>query len=203
MRRYSLHSLGTSLFGNPKEVKRLRPRGKRLGFELLESRIVPDSRFLGNLEFRAAGDFAADGSIQSEVQVGFANPGDPQAFVSLVTLPGGVTVNANSATVNAGVVAGGLTFNGNLTFTGDTSIDRYTLTGGASINVGGSNISLSLGQPDSGSAGLVLQNGTLAQIDATLNSTFSFSQVTFATQDLRLTYDASDGTGSPSRATRP
>lgn len=191
IRRFSLPSLFKSLFLKPRTKKAPLSRRTKLAFDYLEDRIVPDNRNIGGLEFYSpTANFAADGSISSEVQVGFATT-DPTKVVALLTLPGGVKVDtvANKATVNATLKAGGMTFTGtNLTFAADVANNTYTATGDASVTVGTTTISVGLGTAGTNTAGLVLANGALSKIDAAVTSAFTVGGLNFQTKSLKFGY---------------
>ena len=92
--------------------------------------------------------------------------------------------------VNSKVVAGGLAFaSKGLRATYADASATYTLAGGASTTVAGlGNLDLTLGAQ--GKPGLVVQNGSVSSIDATLNSDVTLSGVRITTTGLNLSYTA-------------
>ena len=99
------------------------------------------------------------------------------------------TLTSLAVTVNSKLTVAGVELNlTGLQATYDDPSGTLTIRGKASLQVSGSTLQITLGAGDA--AGVVIADGTLTKVDATVDSSFSFSSVTFSTKALRLTYDS-------------
>ena len=179
-------------------------RGNRLSIVALEDRITPtDFRDVSGLRFFLPG--ATDGftntantsSTNAFVQVGLT-PGFGETFTRLLDLPGGVVLSSspNSATINSTLSVRGLTFTGNnLAFAFGPPNNKFSIVGDAAFTTGGVTIGASFGSA-LGTPGLVIQSGQIASVDLVVTTSFSFGQVNFNSQDLRLKLDTTTATST-------
>jgi len=144
----------------------------------------------------------------SQLQVAYNNQTDVFTLTgpSSLTVPGIGTINIDLGSGStAGLVVTGYTFtsfeatiSGNLTIGGLTIqsngleltyvAGNFEIEGAADFTLGSSTVDVILG--GSGSSGLVLNNGTLASLDMTINSNITIGGVSFSTTGLTFTYDA-------------
>ena len=134
------------------------------------------------------------GSVSATFGTAAAN-GNP-ATTGLVVTNGSLTSLDMSLTSNISVGSVGFSTNG-LRFTYQSSANQFTLGGSASATVGGiGNMNVLFGYTANGvtSPGLVVKNGSLVNLDMTVNSSISVGQVGFDTTGLRFTYTQSTQT---------
>ena len=99
------------------------------------------------------------------------------------------TLQSLDMTVNSNFMVGGSTFNvSNMTFDYSSSSNQFTLTGSASVSLGLDNFTVQLG--GSGSTGLVVRNGTLVSLDATIRTTFGVRGFSIGSVSLHMAYVA-------------
>jgi hypothetical protein len=178
--------------------------------------IVTSSISVGSLSFRAdhlrftrnlqnsnnvftmtgATGFSAGGLGSVSATFGTAAANGNPATTGLVVTNGSLTSLDMSLTSNISVASVGFSTNG-LRFTYQSSANQFTLGGSASATVGGiGNMDVIFGYTDGGvtSPGLVVKNGSLVNLDMTVNSSISVGQVGFDTTGLRFTYTQSTQT---------
>ena len=95
-------------------------------------------------------------------------------------------------TVNSTITAGGVTFTSQgLNFTYNAATSQFTMTGDATLALGDNNVSVDFG--GGSTQGLVVTNGALSALDASITSSMSVAGVTFGTSGLTLDYSSSSG----------
>ncbi len=158
---------------------------------------------VGGLTFTSQGLRAtyADGDPGTYTLAGkasFALAGNTVAVTAgSATTPGlvitGGSVRSFDFTVDSKIAVGGLTFTSQGLRAVYAAADRkYTLTGMATAAVAGvGTVGVTFG--DTKSAGLVIQDGSLASLDVTVNSDITVSAVKLTTTGLVLTYTAATG----------
>ena len=178
--------------------------------------IVTSSISVGSLSFRAdhlrftrnlqnsnnvftmtgATGFSAEGLGSVSATFGTAAANGNPGTTGLVITNGSLTSLDMSLTSNISVASVGFSTDG-LRFTYQSSANQFTLGGSAIATVGGiGNMDVIFGYTDGGvtSPGLVVKNGSLVNLDMTVNSSISVGQVGFDTTGLRFTYTQSTQT---------
>jgi len=141
------------------------------------------------------------------VQVGFAVANDVTNFTVNLGANGTSGLVVNTADSKAlqfqAVVNGALNVRGfqlsstNLAVSFDVNGNLLTITGGATASAtaqGGDAVPLALTLGGSGTSGLLIRDGKLAQLDASLDGAFTVKSVAIVGTGLRLTYSAGDNT---------
>ncbi len=119
---------------------------------------------------------------------------------------GGVITNGVLSSLNMTVTStmsvGGVTFNtSGLVITENASARTFAMTGASSFSAGSlANVQVQLGSPASNgnaaSTGLLIANGSLSNLDMTVNSTIAEAGVTLTADGLHMVYGATPGPGT-------
>jgi uncharacterized membrane protein len=122
-----------------------------------------------------------------------------------VTAPG-LVINQSTgdlvsfdAFVSTGLAVGGLTITSNgLQLDYDSTNDDFSVSGAASFSLDGSSVSISLAAPGTNTpAGLLIENGQLQNLDATVNGGFTVGDLSLTASNLTFDYQATSPASSP------
>jgi hypothetical protein len=135
-------------------------------------------------EFTIAGSAGVNVANIGSLTVTFGHDGNPGLVIT-----NGALVSLD-LTVNSNFTVGGLTFTiQDMDFAYTSSSNTFTMTGSASVSIGFGSFSVMLGN-GSGSTGLVVSNGSLVSLDATVSDTFGVSGFSVGSVSLHVVYVA-------------
>ena len=141
-----------------------------------------------NDQFTLSGTVGASVVGLGNLTLTFGNGSTPGLVIT-----NGALVSLNMA-VNSNIQVAGLTFVvQNLDFAYTTATNTFTLTGSASVSLGFQTFAVMLGDGQ-GSQGIVVINGSLASLDATISDTFGVDGFSIGQVSLHMTYVAATQT---------